>query len=523
MTNPLCSAHARFGRRDRFVSDFAVLALPILAALALAMSTPARAEDRIDPCEGYQVYVAIGGEDSGPATALKRVCETIGPVTITQPCLVYYTRLTDTIFPPDDELRARLAGECEASMPGGTGLWTEPADDPDAPGGPCRDRPCVGDDPVLVPMPDPNATAPADLLECGAGLECRPEPVDLPPAESDAAAPTNAQVTGAAPQSVQAASSLDPTLDLAFWQAIVGSSDPALFQAYLDRFPNGTFAPIAAARLEALGAGSAPTTPLAAPSAMPPAAAPAIPAKSPQQLFDEAEAIMSAAYQSDESHWGEAAQRAMPLYRAAGDGGWAPAYFELGALAENGIGMVADPDLAIDNFLKAGRLGFPDGYFRALMVLDQVDNGPLYVETFLTFYRIAPERALGSLEAVGRNGPMALQRHLGDHGYYQGTLDGAFGPGSRAALAAYVSGAPPAVAAPAAAAGGGDTLAADLQTALARVGCYATAIDGRWGQGSAKAMTSFNLWNGSSLATDRPTEQALRVVSATPGMICGVD
>ena len=40
--------------------------------------------------------------------------------------------------------------------------------------------------------------------------------------------------------------------DVMFWQSIQGSDDPALFQAYLQRFPNGTFVPIAKRKLEIL-------------------------------------------------------------------------------------------------------------------------------------------------------------------------------------------------------------------------------------------------------------------------------
>lgn len=491
----------------------------VAAALVFLAAQPAMAEDWIDPCEGYQMYVAIGGEESGPATALKRVCENIGPVVITQPCLVYYTRTTDTVFPPDDELKAKLAAECEGSMPGGTGFSIcdhvdcDPPAEPDAPSGPCRDRECVGEDLVLVPEPSVTDGPPSDLQECGNGLECRPEPDDPPPDAPD---------TGSA----NANPSTDPALDLAFWQAIVDSNDPALFQAYLDKFPQGTFAPIAAARLKALSGATPPSDTPAAPSIAPVAAAPpATQSKSPQDLFGEAQAIMDRAYQLDATFWDGEARRAMPIYQAAGDGGWAPAYVELGGLHETGIGTPANLDRALDYFLKAGRLGYLDGFYRALMVLDTAGNGPTYVETFLTLYRIDPDMALDSLDAVGRNGPQALQRYLQERGYYNGALDGDFGPGSRTALAGFISGASPSVTAPVANAPspGGDSLAAALQQALARVGCYDGAIDGKWGSGSARAMDAFNLWNASTLETGRATQEALNVVSATPGLICGVD
>ena len=43
----------------------------------------------------------------------------------------------------------------------------------------------------------------------------------------------------------------DAAADLAFWNTIKGSDDPADFQAYVDAFPSGTFAPLARARARA--------------------------------------------------------------------------------------------------------------------------------------------------------------------------------------------------------------------------------------------------------------------------------
>ncbi len=43
-------------------------------------------------------------------------------------------------------------------------------------------------------------------------------------------------------------------IELAFWNSIVGSDDPAMFQAYLDQYPNGAFRALAEAQLERLAA-----------------------------------------------------------------------------------------------------------------------------------------------------------------------------------------------------------------------------------------------------------------------------
>lgn len=56
------------------------------------------------------------------------------------------------------------------------------------------------------------------------------------------------------PGTAMAASPVAPAnIDLAFWDSIKGSSNPADFQAYLRKFPNGSFESIAKSRLVALG------------------------------------------------------------------------------------------------------------------------------------------------------------------------------------------------------------------------------------------------------------------------------
>jgi hypothetical protein len=45
---------------------------------------------------------------------------------------------------------------------------------------------------------------------------------------------------------------LDDAIELSFWEGVRDAQDPALLTAYLDKYPNGEFALIAQARLEAL-------------------------------------------------------------------------------------------------------------------------------------------------------------------------------------------------------------------------------------------------------------------------------
>ncbi len=56
-------------------------------------------------------------------------------------------------------------------------------------------------------------------------------------------------------------------------------------------------------------------------------------------------------------------------------------------------------------------------------------------------------------------------------------------------------------------------LARQLQTELARVGCYQGEADGDWGRGSAAALERFNEAAGLELAVDQPSGEALDAVT----------
>jgi len=59
--------------------------------------------------------------------------------------------------------------------------------------------------------------------------------------------------------------------ETAFWNSIQNSNDPALFEAYMQQFPFGTFEPIARARIEALLQAASPLVAAAPPAAAEPA------------------------------------------------------------------------------------------------------------------------------------------------------------------------------------------------------------------------------------------------------------
>lgn len=66
---------------------------------------------------------------------------------------------------------------------------------------------------------------------------------------------------GTVGESVEAAPG-DPALELAFWQAITDSDDPADFEAYLAQWPGGTFVALAANRINRLRQAATPTQPV---------------------------------------------------------------------------------------------------------------------------------------------------------------------------------------------------------------------------------------------------------------------
>ena len=492
------------------------VALALVGAPLLAQDAPPMQ----DPCEEFQIHSQL---DSMLADGYGRVCNHVGAVRLTTDCMNYYLRITSGFAPPDEATRTQLAAICEDSQPGGSALGPgEPGLDAPAPEcgegelecrpeppDPAPDAPCGGEGEPACPatdeppaIDDAAVVDPTGTMECGAGdLECRPP--DDEPVVDEAGADTDAD---------------DPALDLAFWQSIEGSDDPALFEAYLARFPAGTFRPIAEARLKALQAAAAPVADPA------PAAAP-VPAHTdaPEALYAEAMALLDALYARPPGEWRLAGREPVALLERAAARGQAEAMIELGSLAEQGIGMPADPRRAVRFYIDGAEAGLTTGYFRALMVLDAIADSTGFVTLFEDAYRVAPMAAFEMLgRDVSRQAAVWLQQALRAKRYYSGPIDGAFGPASQAAFDAYMAGAPVPAPAPAPAAADTD-LARALQQELARVGCYQGAIDGKWGPASAQALFAFNHWMAGTAPTDRPTQAALTDVRAAEGLVCGID
>ena len=91
----------------------------------------------------------------------------------------------------------------------------------------------------------------------------------LPERKTDTATATRTEASSAAASTVPAAE--DPTVEITFWTSVSGSNNPALVQAYLDKYPKGHFASVAQLRLDVLK--SAPREPAGTGGSAAPAAA----------------------------------------------------------------------------------------------------------------------------------------------------------------------------------------------------------------------------------------------------------
>ena len=76
----------------------------------------------------------------------------------------------------------------------------------------------------------------------------RPPP--SPPSQPTASAPAPAPAPP--PPQVPAAATTSETMELAAWNAVAASTNPAMFEAFLAQFPRGVFAPMARVRLDEL-------------------------------------------------------------------------------------------------------------------------------------------------------------------------------------------------------------------------------------------------------------------------------
>ena len=274
--------------------------------------------------------------------------------------------------------------------------------------------------PAPAPAPAP-AAAPAPqeppAAECGVQAECAkpplPEPVKDPPKK-----------TGAKPA--------DPALDLAFWNSVKDSANPVLYRAYLEKFPKGVFAIIARERLKKLK--PAPAAPAPAPAT--PAAAP-VPAAGGAAKPATGEKLTAGALikQAEEA---EDLAASLKLYLRAARMGSARASAEAAQLIYQDSTDEAGAQRAFGLFRKAlagGYYGGCDGYIYALLNENHTKEA---TGVFITCYKAHPEDTMASIGRWGARFRQTLQKRLKAAGRYQGAIDGAFGPASRAALDAFV-------------------------------------------------------------------------------------
>lgn len=134
--------------------------------------------------------------------------------------------------------------------------------------------------PPAMPLASPSG----NLTSKSAMPVVSPTPSDTQTATQSGAVPTLQPAILA-----QASPVGDPALELPFWDAIKNSTDPSEYRAYLEKYPNGTFAPLARARIRALeGTGSSapamqPSIPAPSVQSAPkPAASAAVPPGSPR-------------------------------------------------------------------------------------------------------------------------------------------------------------------------------------------------------------------------------------------------
>ncbi len=144
----------------------------------------------------------------------------------------------------------------------------------------------------------------------------------VPPAGSSVAVSVGPAQDGAV-------AAVDPkAIELAYWQSVGASNDPAQLNAYLGRYPTGAFADLAHAKLNALKMQVAKAEPAPATSRM---ASLADPNAAPEAVLNGDRA----------AHIKDFAQ-AMVWYRKAADQGLGVGQFDVGRLYQDGLGVPVD-------------------------------------------------------------------------------------------------------------------------------------------------------------------------------------
>lgn len=135
--------------------------------------------------------------------------------------------------------------------------------------------------------------------------------------------------------------------------------------------------------------------------------------------------------------------KALELYRAAAAQDFPDALNDLGFLTYNGgLGLTADPAKALDYFRQAADLRHPEALFNYATLIDVgqiAGKGPQDAGQYLYLALRSGSQAvydqlLAQPEAFSAETRIALQERLQANEFYTGPLDGAFGPGTQAAI-----------------------------------------------------------------------------------------
>jgi len=160
-----------------------------------------------------------------------------------------------------------------------------------------------------------------------------------------------------------------------------------------------------------------------------------------EQLLKQADQMRDQAYrQSDAKRRNDEAANALQLYQAAANKGSARANYAIGYLYETGTGVERSNDTAIRFYEKAASMGYYEAFPHIMLVQNQFKNYKGAVSTFFRFYKANPTLALNGFDNWSYSPDVlrAIQRTLKASGHYRGLIDGDIGPGTRAAIAAYV-------------------------------------------------------------------------------------
>lgn len=135
--------------------------------------------------------------------------------------------------------------------------------------------------------------------------------------------------------------------------------------------------------------------------------------------------------------------RALALYNAAAEQNFADAINDLGFLHyQGGLGLTPDPQLALKFFERAADLRHPQAMFNYASLIDDglvPNKGPDEVAAYLyDALRSGSTDVLKQLtdrpQSFSDAARKALQARLAEYKFYQGTIDGDFGPGTQRSI-----------------------------------------------------------------------------------------